>query len=387
MTMKTSRCNSTILVQVIGLLLVFSPPTLARDYLKINRSGEEIVLRGQKIVEAKNGDILFRHHDGRLWSVAAKEIKDTAKDDKAFLGLTQDKAKKLLLEEFDESFHVHTTARYLICSNTTTAYSKWVGALYEKLHRNFMNYWKNRGFELNDPDVPLVIVVFNSKDAYFKYARKTIGAEPTGMDAYYNVESNRVVMYDLTGADRLAVERRPRSNAAQINTILAQPEAAAMVATIIHEATHQMACNSGLHQRYALYPFWVSEGLAMYFEAPQLKRRAAWRGPKLENRLRIIPLRQYHQDRPADSIKKIVCEDSAFRSAEATNAYSESWALFQFLMIKRRKDFNKYLKMLSEKRALEEYTADERLEDFIKHFGELEKLDKQFLAYVRQIKY
>ena len=40
------------------------------------------------------------------------------------------------------------------------------------------------------------------------------------------------------------------------------------MATIVHEATHQIAFNSGLHVRFADNPLWLTEGMAMYFEGP-----------------------------------------------------------------------------------------------------------------------
>ena len=60
--------------------------------------------------------------------------------------------------------------------------------------------------------------------------------------------------------------------------ILARPEAAGLVATVVHEATHQMAFNCGLHARLAPVPVWVSEGIATYFETPDLRSRTGWRG-------------------------------------------------------------------------------------------------------------
>ena len=39
-------------------------------------------------------------------------------------------------------------------------------------------------------------------------------------------------------------------------------------ATIIHEATHQMAFNTGVHNRFAPTPVWLAEGLGTMFEAP-----------------------------------------------------------------------------------------------------------------------
>ena len=47
--------------------------------------------------------------------------------------------------------------------------------------------------------------------------------------------------------------------------------------TVIHEATHQIAFNCGLHTRYADNPLWLTEGMALYFETPDLRSRSGWR--------------------------------------------------------------------------------------------------------------
>ena len=71
-----------------------------------------------------------------------------------------------------------------------------------------------------------------------------------GVLGFYSPTSNRVTLYDQ-GAG--ASNRR----AWQQNE-----------ATIIHEATHQMAFNTGVHNRFAPTPRWLAEGLGTMFEAP-----------------------------------------------------------------------------------------------------------------------
>ena len=48
-----------------------------------------------------------------------------------------------------------------------------------------------------------------------------------------------------------------------------------MVATIIHEATHQLAANTGLMPRKVRRPTWAAEGLATYFESAEIPWRPA----------------------------------------------------------------------------------------------------------------
>jgi hypothetical protein len=81
----------------------------------------------------------------------------------------------------------------------------------------------------------------------------------------------------------------------EINEMLSQPAAVPLVATIVHEATHQIAFNCGLQQRYADIPLWLCEGMAVYFEAPDLTSTRGWRGigrvnyPRLETFRKNVP--------------------------------------------------------------------------------------------------
>ena len=133
----------------------------------------------------------------------------------------------------------------------------------------FRNYWTKRGFDLSEPQFPLVAVVFADRAAYLKYSRGELGDAAESIIAYFSLDTNRMTMYDLTGTER-GGRGGHGGSAAQINQILARPEAQLTVATIVHEATHQIAFNSGLHARLSDCPKWFSEGIAVYFETPDL---------------------------------------------------------------------------------------------------------------------
>jgi hypothetical protein len=144
-------------------------------------------------------------------------------------------------------------------------------------------------------------------------------------------------MYDLTSIDRLRRPGDKRLTTAQINAMLSRPDGERTVATVVHEATHQMAFNCGLHTRYADIPVWVSEGIAMYFETPDLKSTSGWTTIGAVNRTRLAGFKSYLADRPADSLKSLVVSDARFRDArQATNAYGEAWGLVHHLMLGQR---------------------------------------------------
>ena len=111
--------------------------------------------------------------------------------------------------------------------------------------------------------------------AYADFARDELGDATGNIIAYYSLRTNRITMFDLTGLESLRRSSDRRGTTSQINQLLARPEAERMVATVIHEATHQIAFNCGLQTRFADVPLWVSEGVAMYFKRPICPTRRA----------------------------------------------------------------------------------------------------------------
>ncbi len=68
--------------------------------------------------------------------------------------------------------------------------------------------------------------------------------------------------------------------------------------TIVHETTHQVAFNTGLHSRIGQTPKWVIEGLATMFEAPGIRDSQKSSSPKSRiNRSRYVWFGNYMQSR------------------------------------------------------------------------------------------
>ena len=41
--------------------------------------------------------------------------------------------------------------------------------LFERLYKGFTNFWTRKGFKLDEPEFPLVAIVFGSREAYAKW--------------------------------------------------------------------------------------------------------------------------------------------------------------------------------------------------------------------------
>jgi hypothetical protein len=304
-----------------------------------------------------------------------------------FVPLTSEEMAAKLLAELPDGFAVYPTAHYVICYDTSRAYADWCGRLFERLYMAFTNFFSRRGFELRDPEFPLVAIVFSDRRAYTQFSQAALGSAADSIIGYFDQRSNRMVTYDLTGLEAYVTARSSASTSAQINRILVQPGATRAVATVVHEATHQIAFNCGLHNRYSDCPLWFSEGVAVYFETPDLRSRTGWSSLGQVNRTRLAQLRSYLPRRPSDSLKKLVMDDTRLRDTSRNlDAYAEAWALTYFLLKQHPDRYVAYLKGLSEKGPLVWDDPPTRLAEFRQAFGDIEVLDREFLRYALRLR-
>ncbi len=374
------------LVVMAGASL-WSDSAAALDRLVVTKEGGRKPLAGRVIAEAQDGGVVLQTADGVLWPLQPEDFMERRADDAPFEPLSREAMTARLIADLPAGFRVHSTANYLIGYNTSLAYAQWCGALYERLYRGFHTFWDARGVDLKVPEFPLVALVFDGQESYVRGVRSELGAAATSIVGYYSPSTNRVNMYDLTGVEGLRPPGERVNSTALINQILQRPEAAPMVATIVHEATHQLAYNCGLQTRLADNPVWVSEGMAVYFETPDLKSAKGWSSIGSLNRNRLIQFRKYLARRGSDSLEKLIRDDLRFREpATAIDAYAEAWALHYFLLRTKGKEYAAYVKRLSGKPPVIFDTPEERLAEFRAAFGnDLKKFDTEFLRYLRKL--
>ncbi|MCA9192218.1 MAG: DUF1570 domain-containing protein [Planctomycetales bacterium] len=346
-------------------------------------------LNTQAEVKARyaDGSLLLLTPDGQLWTVLGEEIFRQSPVANRMNPLGADDIFSQLDPPLGDDFSVLSTRHYVLVFNTSEIYARWVAELFERLHRGFNNYWRSRNVELCEPRFPLVAIVFKDRASYLAYAEPEIGKTAQSMIGYYNLKTNRIVTFDLTGVDGFVPDNRRISSAVVINQILSQPQAERTVATIVHEAVHQLSYNCGLQTRLADNPLWLSEGLAMFFETPDVSNSKGWGAIGKVNLYNYQLFAQYLKRRSSDSLTTLIADDDRFRNAEsAKDAYAESWALTYFLMKSRAREFSKYLQEMSQLPPLGEVDARQRLDTFRKYFGDdLASLDREFLNYLKRL--
>jgi len=374
--------NPIRLVPLFGgiVLCLIGTAANALDLVTVRQGSAQAELEGRVVTAAQDGGVLLETLDGVLHAIQPDKIVSRRTDNRAFTPYTREQLGQKLLSELPKGFESFQTAHYVICYNTTREYAQWCGSLYEQLYRAFTSYWQHRKFVIAEPQFPLAAVVFAKRREYVDYASNEVGGMASSILGYYSLQTNRVTMCDLTGVEAIARLRNRRGSPQQINLLLAQPEAERTVATIVHEATHQMAFNCGLHRRYSDVPIWFSEGIATFFETPDLSSSKGWRNVGSVNRVQLAQFRDYARRRPPDSLETLVSTDRRFRDPpRIADAYGEAWTLTYFLLKQRSKQYADYLRLLSAKRPLDNDTPKQRLDDFVATFGDLKKLDTDFL--------
>ena len=353
-----------------------------------NESGRVQQVEGRVLVRAQDGGLLLEARSGRLWTITPEQLKDETETDQAFAPLKPEELAAVLKQEIAEAgipsdIAVHETEHYVICSAAGPAYAQWCGTLLERLYKAFHTFWKGRDFELTEPQFPLPVVIAADQKQFAALARYDRTPASANGQGYYLITANRITLYDLTSAP----DRRPAANVAEVARRARQVPAS--VATVIHEATHQIAFNTGMHTRYADNPVWLTEGIAMYFETPDLKSSRGWRTIGRVNPARLRMYRDFAtKRRQIDSLITLLGSNERFGNAEtAGDAYAEAWALTCFLMRSRGRHLTGYLKAISQKPPLRFESAADRMKEFQAGFGDdLHALDRQLQSFVRRLK-
>ncbi|WP_310820631.1 DUF1570 domain-containing protein [Stratiformator vulcanicus] len=338
--------------------------------------GKEIAESGRVIVEAADGGILLEAVDGQLWNVTPKAMVSRTHLDQPFQPISADDFAGKLQEEFGEEFSVSKTKHYVIASSAAPEFTDWCETTLERFLNVFTRYWDRDPLELHEPEFPLAAIIFSDQAAFAQYARADIGDAAATTIGYYSIRSNRIVFSDLSARFR----GRQVKSRAEMNRLLSA--SSANVATVIHEATHQIAFNCGVHIRYADNPMWMTEGFAMFCETPDLRSTSGWRTIGDVNRARLPALRGASLD-----IDRLISSDDPLRDAStARTAYAESWALTYFLAKARRGKYREYLEAIGSKPRLIWDDAETRRAEFEAHFGDVDELQDAFRRYLSRLR-
>ncbi len=307
-----------------------------------------------------------------------------------FKPASQSDFKRRLLEEFGASgYEVQTSAHYVVVGKKGRA--RAFATLFEEIYQQIVQFYHIRGFNVEAPDSPLVAIVFETQEEFKEYCGLDQMLWSKDLKGYYSGRTNRVALFDdpqlLKGVT--TTDARPATKDAGSNAVAGRSSLAALwnsvagetVNTIVHETTHQVGFNIGVHPRLGQTPTWVVEGLATVLEAPGIRAKGKSKDDTRINKGRREWFEtEYSQRHQPGDLAKLIASDEMFKN-QTFDAYSFSWAFSYFLTENpaRARLFTRYLKKLSERDPMVNYTAEERLKDFRAVFGDISKLEVEFI--------
>ena len=317
-------------------------------------------------------------HDLTLGSVTLKPTTSR------FQSLPTTELRNQLSREFGKEFEIGTTRHYVVIAPSGRAAE--YAAVFEEHYTTLQRYFKTRSFTLTEPQFPMIAIVFATQKQFIEYANRDGSKVMVNMQGYYSPRTNRVALFE-TASKSVAVSAidplsSPRSSVfGAIKTDLKE--------TMIHEATHQVAYNIGLHSRGGETPRWVVEGMATVFEPEAMRTATAGSLPKQRlNWERHLVFQNFVQTkrRQPKSLRSFIESEDLYESS-VLDFYAQSWALTFFLVETRPRNYSAYLKRIAARDPFAEYPAKERLADFKETIhADVDWLDTQFVKYIDGVK-
>jgi hypothetical protein len=278
-------------------------------------------------------------------------------------------------------FKVHQTAHYLIFYQSSRSFALASGRWLEDLYRRLLDAFRKHEMAVHDTEFPLVAVIYGTERDF--RASKRVDRE---VQAVYEIYTNRIHFFETSENEKDA------------------PEVSAMrkPQTVVHEGTHQVLQNIGIHPRLSAWPIWLVEGLAEYCATPASSRKGGkptWDGLGMINGLHMATIREL-EDPLSLAIRGDAAQSKALvrepgkplveclvrKSRLTPTEYALAWAMTHYLAFKRQDDFVEYLKAMSRIPPLEPRTPEDHLAEFRKAFGaDLVKIDKTIESYLKKL--
>lgn len=227
--------------------------------------------------------------------------------------------------------------------------------LLERVYESYMLLFYSKGIEMPLPEERLMVVLFNEHRDYLFFATE-LSPSLSSASGFYSPDTNVAFFFDHGTTetfadlqklsedlkDTAAFAKKNRRRVANVKelvrlagavTILIEIEQEnADITVVSHEATHQLAGNTGLFPKGVLVPKWVHEGLATYFEVPG---DASWAGIGAVNQERLDFYRVLESDAEHSNVDFIV-SDKIFSHAAGhgsiLHAYGQAWALTHYMI-------------------------------------------------------
>ncbi|HBE70651.1 MAG TPA: hypothetical protein DDW52_21105 [Planctomycetaceae bacterium] len=216
---------------------------------------------------------------------------------------------------------------------------------FDRLVAGYFRYYQVRDWQLQKPDFPLQVIVFRSQAEFRAFSSTKGNPTSTSIAGSYFPKSNVCALFEMTD---------PRYPPDETE------------ATVVHEAVHQLAFNTRIHERLFENPLWSVEGLATMFEVREVYDLQV-ASSTLESRIhsrQVEVLTKFARNGGdlTNLLGHLITDDRAFqRSPEL--AYAASWALTFYLAERMPRQYRELMQRMRDRR-FGAYPAVARIRDF-----------------------
>ncbi len=275
-------------------------------------------------------------------------------------------ARSLLQAEMGNNFETATVGPYVLAAPRGNV-DRW-RERFRVLLAGYSRYFETRGWQLRAPDFPLCVLILPSKADFDRYCQQQLGKSMPNLMGYYFPKTNRCVLFEVGGGTA--------------STDWSETER-----TIVHEAVHQLAYNTGIHERLADNPQWVVEGLATMFEEPAVfdSRSASRTVAGRVNHTQLGGLRRVLADTATleSQLTALVTSNDMFKR-DPERAYALSWGLTFYLAERMSSQYGNYTQRMARLGKLRSYGAADRARDFSRAFeGDLSMIATQMQRFYK----
>ena len=276
---------------------------------------------------------------------------------------------------------------FLVLSSSAPNDVAATGQFFQQIYDRFNESFTRAGFAVHAPSDKLVCLCLDSYSQLDAYGRLADETEVSWMDAYYSLRTNRVAVVR---------QGHPAARPNPVQASVGGTKVAAFVdpgrdssispcgdlnrRTVTHEVAHLLAFNTGVQNRSATYPFWLTEGLATNFEAGpngafglQQQQDSCHRGRLIQAKAsgRLVRLDRF----------AAMTAFTADSTTSTIDAYAEAWGLFHFLLEKHGSELRAYMADLGAPRLipLDGLAVSRR---FVGEFGPTVALEAEFNRFI-----
>ena len=277
--------------------------------------------------------------------------------------------------------------------------------LLETVYESYFMKFALDGILLEPPSERLMVVLFRDEKDYLRYSTQL---DPTLGSAagFWSPGDNACVFYDRgtsvrgKALDNLNAELKRAKTQARgtpasrdaahlsntMDLLIKVSKEEDELEVVSHEATHQLAGNTGLMPRGKIALRWAHEGLASYFETSS---DAVWNGIGAVNERRLKSYYRVSSDDQRRSLELLVSDllfDRSNNAKDEVDAYGQAWALTHYLMETKPEKLVEYYRRMSEMDpSQQKITREEVVAIFVDVFGNIPSLENDWHHYMRSL--